>query len=199
MTNLRIVLFIALFLTVILSVYYFVIDDNMYYIIAQEPTLNDPNLKVETIVEGLSLPTNMAFIDNNNILVLEKEKGTVRLVSNGILQEESVLEVNVDSRSERGLLGVTLMDNDTIFLYYTETSQNGDQLRNRVYKYQWNDEERLLVNPTLILDLPAIPGPNHDGGKLIIGPDNYLYAVIGDLNHMGKLQNIVNGPDPDDT
>ena len=171
----------------------------MYYIIAQEPTLNDPNLQVETIVEGLSLPTSMAFIDNNNILVLEKEKGTVRLVSNGILQEESVLEVNVDSRSERGLLGVTLMDNDTIFLYYTETSQNGDQLRNRVYKYQWNDEERLLVNPTLILDLPAIPGPNHDGGKLIIGPDNYLYAVIGDLNHMGKLQNIVNGPDPDDT
>ena len=199
MTNLRIVLFIALFLTVILSVYYFVIDDNMYYIIAQEPTLNDPNLQVETIVERLSLPTSMAFIDNNNILVLEKEKGTVRLVSNGILQEESVLEVNVDSRSERGLLGVTLMDNDTIFLYYTETSQNGDQLRNRVYKYQWNDEERLLVNPTLILDLPAIPGPNHDGGKLIIGPDNYLYAVIGDLNHMGKLQNIVNIPDPDDT
>ena len=171
----------------------------MYYIIAQEPTLNDPNLQVETIVEGLSLPTSMAFIDNNNILVLEKEKGTVRLVSNGILQEEPVLEVNVDSRSERGLLGVTLMDNDTVFLYYTETSQNGDQLRNRVYKYQWNDEERLLVNPTLILDLPAIPGPNHDGGKLIIGPDNYLYAVIGDLNHMGKLQNIVNGPDPDDT
>jgi glucose/arabinose dehydrogenase len=132
-------------------------------------------------------------------LVLEKEKGTVRLVSNGILQEEPVLEVNVDSRSERGLLGVTLMDNDTVFLYYTETSQNGDQLRNRVYKYQWNDEERLLVNPTLILDLPAIPGPNHDGGKLIIGPDNYLYVVIGDLNHMGKLQNIVDGPNPDDT
>ena len=71
----------------------------------------------------------MAFIDNNNILVLEKEKGTVRLVSNGILKEESVLEVNVDSRSERGLLGVTLMDNDTIFLYYTETSQNGDQIK----------------------------------------------------------------------
>ncbi len=199
MTNLRIILFIALFLTVILSVSYLVIDNNIYYIIAQEPTLNDSNLRVETIVEGLSLPTSMAFIDNNDILVLEKEKGTVRLISNGILQEEPVLEVNVNSRSERGLLGVTLMDNDTVFLYYTETSQTGDQLRNRVFKYQWNDVERLLVNPTLILDLPAFPGPNHDGGKLTIGPDNYLYAVIGDLNHMGKLQNIVNGPDPDDT
>ena len=129
MTNLRIVLFIALFLTVILSAYYFVIDDNMYYIIAQEPTLNDPNLQIETIVEGLSWPTSMAFIDNNNILVLEKEKGTVRLVSNGTLQETSVLEVDVNSRSERGLLGIAIVNNDTVFLYYTESSEDGDQLR----------------------------------------------------------------------
>ncbi len=199
MTNLRKILFIILFLTVILLVYYFVIDNNIYYINAQEPTLKDPNLQVETIVEGLSWPTSMAFIDNNNILVLEKEKGTVRLVSNGILQEESVLEVDVNSNNERGLLGIVIMNNDNVFLYYTESPENGDQLRNRVYKYQWNDEERLLVNPTLILDLPAFPGPNHDGGKLTIGPDNYLYAVIGDLNHMGKLQNVVNGQDPDDT
>ena len=78
MTNLRIILFIILFLTVIPSVYYFVIDNNIYYILAQEPTLNDPNLQVETIVEGLSWSTSMAFIDNNNILVLEKEKGTVQ-------------------------------------------------------------------------------------------------------------------------
>ena len=32
----------------------------------------DPNLKVETVVSGLSAPTSMAFIDNSNILVLEK-------------------------------------------------------------------------------------------------------------------------------
>ena len=199
MTNLGKILFIILFLTVILSVYHFVIDNNIYYIIAQEPTLKDPNLQVETIVEGLSWPTSMVFIDNNNILVLEKEKGTVRLISNGILQETPVLEVDVNSMGERGLLGIAIMNNDTVFLYYTESPQNGDQLRNRVYKYQWNDEERLLVNPTLILDLPAFPGPNHDGGKLIIGPDNYLYVVIGDVKHEGKLQNIIDGPDPDDT
>ena len=199
MTNLRIVLFIALFLTIIFSIYYFVIDKKNYYINAQEPTLKDPNLRVETIVEGLSFPTSMAFIDNNNILVLEKEKGTVRVVSNGILQENPVLEVNVNSRNERGLLGIAIMNKDAVFLYYTEPLQNGDQLKNRIYKYQWNNEERLLVNPTLILDLPAFPGPNHNGGKLIIGPDNFLYAIIGDLNHFGKLQNVVDGPEPDDT
>jgi aldose sugar dehydrogenase len=202
-TKIKVILFVVLFVSIVMSIHYlFNYDGNVITQQQQQqgPLINDPNLQAELFVDGLSLPTSMAFIDNNNILVLEKELGTVRLVSNDILQEEPVMKVDVNSMSERGLLGIAKMNKDVIFLYYTEPStQNNDQLRNRVYKYQWNDEERLLVNPTLILDLPAIPGPNHDGGKLIIGPDNYLYAVIGDLNHMGKLQNIVNGPDPDDT
>ena len=168
----------------------------------EQPIINDPNLQAEIFVEGLSFPTSMAFIDNNNILVLEKEEGIVRLVSNGILQEQPVLKVDVNSDNERGLLGIAIMNKDTVFLYYTESSsssEDNEPLRNRDYKYQWNEEEKILVNPKLILDLPAIPGPNHDGGKLAIGPDNYLYAVIGDLNHDGKLQNILDGPKPDDT
>jgi glucose/arabinose dehydrogenase len=170
----------------------------------KQPIINDPNLQAEILVEGLSFPTSMSFIDNNNILVLEKEEGTVRLISNGILQEQPVLKVDVISNNERGLLGIAIMNNDTVFLYYTESSsssssEENEPLGNRVYKYQWNEEEKKLVNPKLILDLPAIPGPNHNGGKLAIGPDNYLYVVIGDLNHEGKLQNIVDGPQPDDT
>jgi glucose/arabinose dehydrogenase len=84
-----------------------------------------------------------------------------------------------------------------VFLYYTE-SKDG-QLRNMIYRYNWNGQNQSFIDPALILDLPALPGPNHDGGKLVIGPDNYLYAVIGDLNHRGKLQNIKDGPDPDNT
>ena len=154
----------------------------------------------------------MAFIDNNNILVLQKG-GQVRLASNGILQDKPVLQVSVDTASERGLLGIAIMNSATtgtdptdlndnnnkfVFLYYTQSS--GTELRNRVYRYNWNGQDKTLVNPALILDLPALPGPNHDGGKLLIGPDNYLYAVIGDLNHRGKIKNIIDGTtDPDGT
>ena len=171
----------------------------------------DPNLKVETLVNGLDSPTSMAFVDNNNILVLEKG-GQVRLVSNGALQDKPVLQVSVDTASERGLLGIVIMNSATtgtnptdlnnnnnkfVFLYYT--GSNGGDLRNKVYRYDWNEQDKTLINPALILDLPALSGPNHDGGKLLIGPDHYLYAVIGDLNHRGKMQNIMDGPDPDDT
>jgi glucose/arabinose dehydrogenase len=64
------------------------------------------------------------------------------------------------------------------------------------------------VNPLLILDLPYLNGPNHDGGVLVMGKTSdggsagdgaFLYAVIGDLNRNGKLQNNPSGADPDDT
>jgi glucose/arabinose dehydrogenase len=166
-----------------------------------QASISDNALNVEAAVEGLASPTSMVFLDDNNILVLEKE-GSIRLVSNGILQEQPILQVPVNAESERGLLGVALSNgsngnqgttNTDVFLYYTE----GDPLRNRIYKYQRNGET--LINPSLILDLPAEPGPNHDGGKIIIGPDGYLYAVLGDLNHDGQLQNFPDGPPPDDT
>lgn len=166
-----------------------------------QASISDNALNVEAAVEGLSSPTSMVFLDDNNILVLEKE-GSIRLVSNGILQEQPILQVPVNAENERGLLGVAFSNssndnqgttNTNVFLYYTED----DPLRNRIYKYQWNGET--LINPSLILDLPAEPGPNHDGGKIIIGPDGYLYAVLGDLNHDGQLQNFPDGPPPDDT
>jgi aldose sugar dehydrogenase len=201
-----IVIVVLASLAVIIPIVYLI--HNSSTAIAAPLITKDPNLKVETVVTGLSSPTSMAFIDNNNILVLEKG-GQVRLVSNGVLQSKPVLQVSVATESERGLLGIAILNstktgttaaannNKFVFLYYTE-SKGGD-LRNRVYRYEWNGQNQNLTDPTLILDLPALPGPNHDGGKLVIGPDHYLYAVIGDLNHRGKLQNIKDGPDPDDT
>jgi glucose/arabinose dehydrogenase len=185
---------IILVLTVILSILEISVFQNSF----AEPQIKDPKLKVETVTNGLTSPTTMAFLNGTNILILEKD-GNVRRVTNGVLQEKPVLQVHVQTESERGLLGIAAKGRD-VFLYLTESSDGS--VRNRVYKYYWNGAA--LTNPSLILDLPGTPGPNHDGGKLLIGPSpnqtgQYLYVVIGDLNHDGKLQNFKDGPDPDDT
>jgi len=172
-----------------------------------QASINDPGLKVELVTGGMSFPTSMAFVDDNNILVLEKD-GAVRLVSNGVLQDTPVLQVPVESKNERGLLGIATTrseDNatssgtsgqpETVFLYFTE--QGEEELRNRVYKYQWDGQS--LANPTLLLDLPAGPGTNHQGGKMIVGPDGYLYVATGEMQREGQLQNIPSGDAPDDT
>jgi glucose/arabinose dehydrogenase len=93
-----------------------------------------------------------------------------------------------------------------VFLYFTESaskdgtdvSEGKSPLGNRLYRYELVGDK--LINPKLLLDLPASPGPAHNGGKITIGPDGNVYVVIGDLSgHRTKAQNFKNGPDPDGT
>jgi glucose/arabinose dehydrogenase len=88
------------------------------------------------------------------------------------------------------------------FFYLTEASKEDrtQVLGNRIYRFEWNPTDKSLSNGTLILDLPVLPGENHNGGKLIADSENrHIYAVIGDLNRKGMLQNFKNGSLPDDT
>ena len=72
-------------------------------------------------------------------------------------------------------------------------------LANVLYRYELVNNQQ-LSNPKLLLNLPAIPGANHNGGKVVIGPDNNVYAVIGDLKtHRTQAQNVANGPPADST
>ena len=166
------------------------------------PFMHDAGLVPELVAEGLRFPTSMAFLDDGNILVLEKNEGSVRLVSHGRLLDEPILRVNVTSEGERGLLGIAIKeedkkDNTPVFLYLTDRADNG-KVRNRVYSFDWDG--RTLLDKTLVLDLPGEPGPYHNGGKIAIGPrDGHLYAIIGDLSAGGgMLDNQISGRPLDD-
>jgi aldose sugar dehydrogenase len=165
-----------------------IVQHNLLY---AQPLLRDPNLKVDSFVSGISFPTSMLFLDENNILVLEKE-GNVRLVSNGMLQAQPLVSLTVDSGNERGLLGVERVG-ENVFLY--ATVKDGE-LINRIYKYTLAAGAE-LTNEEEFMDLPGTPATNHQGGKLAVSNDGYLYSVTGELQRDGKDQNIVNGPDPD--
>lgn len=158
------------------------------------PQVRDPAIRVEKVIQGLSSPTSMTFLEDGSLLVLQKNDGRVRLISNGGLLQEPVATFRVESASERGLLGID-SDRNAVFIYATESA--GLDTRHHLYRLDWMDGR--LESRSLILDLPGTPGPNHDGGKVTVGPDGAVYAVIGDLNRNGMLQNFRSGPAPDDT
>jgi aldose sugar dehydrogenase len=103
----------------------------------------------------------------------------------------------VANLNERGILGIAISKHNGngspiyVFLYYTESGGGNDgddatsgiePLGNRLYRYELVNNE--LINPKLILDLPATP-PNsnterqHMGGKVLIGPtDKNVYVGI---------------------
>jgi glucose/arabinose dehydrogenase len=168
------------------------------------------SFEVQTIISGIEFPTGITFLDPNDMLVIEKNKGIVQRVINGQLEKEPLLDVNVANEAERGMLGIAVSKNSTnhktyVFLYYTESKDEdgGEPEGNRVYRYELVDNK--LINPKLLLDLPYLPGPAHNGGALTIGPDNNVYVIVGNLHvraynegdEITLAQNIKGGEEAD--
>ena len=177
-----------------------------------KPKLFDSNLEISTIAEGLSTPTTMALVGPGDILVLEKDTGMVKRIVDGKVLPKAVLDINVANSVERCLCGIAVSKHGSttyVFLYYTEIEgKDGDDktgkqpIGNRVYRYELSGDS--LINPLLLMDLPANPGPRHNGGDITIGPDNNLYVTIGDVDGSfkaptteTKTQNYKGGIDPD--
>lgn len=167
-------------------------------------SLKDLNLELQLVFRGLKFPTAMEFLEQDDILVLEKFNGMVKRIVNGTMLEEPVLDVEVANLVERGMLGIAIAKQTSeqnvptyVFLYYTEAELDGSDangtapLGNRLYRYELADGK--LTNGKLLLDIPAHRGASHNGGKMLIGPDNNLYLVVGDLAaHKTRSQNYHN-------
>jgi aldose sugar dehydrogenase len=191
----------------------------------QEPVIHDDEMTVQVVFEGLKFPTSMAFLGPDDILVLEKNEGTVKRIVNGEMLPEPLLDVNVSTEYERGMLGIAVADANAdgssmtnvskyVFLYFTEAELTDAEdalerkapLGNRLYRYELVDDK--LVNPKLLVDLPSKERKYHNGGDIEIGPDNNLYVAAGSVAgdnidnespalDNGKILNVKNGPNAD--
>ncbi|MGB9167817.1 MAG: PQQ-dependent sugar dehydrogenase [Nitrososphaeraceae archaeon] len=162
--------------------------------------LSDPKLKLELVTSGLDFPTTMAFLGPNDFLILEKDTGLVKRVINGKTIETPLLQIEVSKKDERGLLGVavserkkpdptddSLVNNNEIthnvFLYAVQCEGKGksENCENRIYRYDLDNKNNLLINPKMLLAIPSFPDPAHIGGIIDIGADNNLYVTVGNF------------------
>src|SRR5215211_5956234 len=182
----------------------------------------DPNLKVTTLLSGnVTQPIGIVFLSRNDYLVLEKASGRVKRVIDGVVQTTPVLDLAVNSNSERGLLSLVLHPNfpttPWVYVRWTESSTGADTtaalsvplLGNRVDRFIWDGstltlDRNIIQLRALQTDNIAVtghpgtnnanPAGNHNGGVLRFGPDRKLYLFMGDQGRRGWLQNLANGP-----
>lgn len=184
-------------------------------------TVLDPNLQVTTFLSGLSQPIGIVFLAPDDLFVLEKASGQIKRVIGGVVQSPPVLDLAVNSSSERGLLSAALHpdfpETPQVFVRWTESSTGADStavadvplLGNVLDRFVWNGstltfDRRLIAmraRQTGNIEVPGHPGivnpgenGNHNGGPIRFGPDGKLYVYLGDLGRRGWLQNLPNGP-----
>lgn len=186
-------------------------------------SMTDDSLQVEEFVGGLDQPTSVAFLDGD-MLVSEKASGRVHRVRDGEVAGD-VLDLAVNYFDERGLLGMVVHPDfpaePFVYVHWTWRGDgDGDEgllgedtdeatevpgLGNRIDRFRWEDEQlafdRNIVefpSNTLETDTSGNVRGNHDAGPLVFGDDGMLYTMMGDQNLRGQLQNIGDGPPPDD-
>ena len=182
------------------------------------PSLTDQNLRVELVARDFDFPTSIEFLGKDDFLLLEKNTGDIYRILKGNVTGP-LIHIHVSQKDERGLLGIAILENDNlkkdktfVFLYYTlctkdDSKYNSRDCGNYVYRYRFETENNTLTDPKLILSLPALPGPSHNGGVLELDKHRNLYVTVGDLQPTKfiqnqsvfntKSQNYINGTAPD--
>ena len=183
---------------------------------ATGPTMTDESLGTEVVASGLTEPTAMAFIGEDDFLVTEKSTGEVHRVTGGDVSEP-VIDLAVNFFDERGLLGIAVHPefdtNGYVYLYWTSSGEGEGEggllgpdtdeefavpeLGNRVDRFTWDGEaltwDMTIVemrSNTLETDTSGRIRGNHDAGPIVFGEDGTLFIVNGDQNLRGELQNI---------
>src|SRR5712691_8399946 len=143
------------------------------------------------VTSGLANPFQVVWGPDDYLWVTERTAGRVTRVlpSDGSMTPAITIR-DLLTDGPGGLLGMALdpellkgKGNDYVYVAYTYDADSDPATisrRTKIVRFTYDARVHVLGNAREILtDLPA--GTDHQGGRLIMGPDRKLYFTIGDL------------------
>lgn len=96
------------------------------------------------------------------------------------------------SGAETGLLGIAFHpDYSSNGYFYIDYTTSQLPLRSKISRFSvsTNNPDSAVISSELVILTQVQPYENHDGGKLLFGPDGYLYISFGDGGNSGDPNN----------
>jgi aldose sugar dehydrogenase len=128
------------------------------------------------VLGGLDFPAAFTFTPGGRIFYAERFTGEIRIYNPANGRDRLFHTIpNLATNGEQGLLGLALHPRypawPFVFAFFTHPSDE-----NRIVRMR--DQEGVGIHRRTIVEVPA--HGNHNGGVIHFGPDDRLYAVVGD-------------------
>jgi glucose/arabinose dehydrogenase len=150
-----------------------------------------PSFHIEEFITNLDVPWEMAFAPDGRIFLTERT-GKVRIITDGVLQTEPWITLNVAAVGEGGLLGLALdpgfTQNHYVYVAYTYDSGSGN-LMNQLVRLKEDITSGIGILDKIIMD-KAAGGSIHDGGRVKYGPDGNIYWTLGETGNASLAQDL---------
>ena len=172
-----------------------------------------PGLTLENLLEtgGFDQPVQALTAPGGDpdVYYVVQKPGRISVVVDGLVRETNFLDFSlfgtgrgegIATEGEQGLLGLAFhpdyASNGRFFVYFTPGGPN----RNVLAEYRRSTDDPLVADTSVeiarLIELPD-DETNHNGGRLLFGPDGYLYLGIGDGGGVADDHGeIGNGQDP---
>lgn len=141
-------------------------------------------ISLQPVLSGLSSPLYVTNAhDGSNRLFIVEQPGRIKVLEPG--SSAPVIFLNIASRilsgGERGLLGLAFhpqfSTNRRFFVNYTRQPDGATVIAE--YRASASNPNVADTSETVLLVIPQ-PFPNHNGGMIEFGPDQFLYIGMGD-------------------
>ncbi|MGQ0538380.1 MAG: PQQ-dependent sugar dehydrogenase [Gemmatimonadaceae bacterium] len=156
------------------------------------PTTSD-SLLTETLAGGFDTIWELAWGPDNTIWVTERP-GVISRVDPANGAKTQIGRLQVHEIGEAGLLGMAFHPDfaQAPFVYAMHTYDTADGPRNRLVRLRYNGTS-LGPPQSLLQDIPG--SEFHNGSRIAVGADRYLYVSTGDVStpHLAQDRNSLAG------